>query len=181
MANILGNNFMEGPLGVVKLEFDGVDLGKTLGGAEIEFIEDVFDIMYDQDGTQPGDKVRTGCAWQITTQLAEQTLTILEKVMSGIVRAGQSAKLGRELYLSGKENEAKVLKIYRVDSDGVKSTDDHFILTFYKGWPQVTGPVTYGPDAQRSLPVTIYCFYDDDNNAFGYFGNASSVGLTPAA
>lgn len=181
MANILGNNFLEGPLGVVRLEFDGLDLGKTLDGSEIEFIEDVTDIMYDQDGTQPGDKVRTGCAWQITTQLAEQTLERLEKVMKGLTRAGNSAKLGRELYLSAKENEAKVLKVIRVDSEGVKSTDAHFIMTFYKAWPQVTGPVTYGPDAQRALPVTFYCFFDDTNTAFGYFGNASSVGLIPAA
>jgi hypothetical protein len=180
MANILGNNFMEGPLGVVRFEFDGLDLGKTLGGAEIEFIEDVFDIMYDQDGTQPGDKVTTGCAWQVTTQLAQQTLERLDKVMKGLTRAGNSAKLGRELYQSAKENKAAVLRVYRVDSEGSEAADAHFVLTFYKAWPQVTGPVAYGPDSQRALPVTFYCFWDDTNEAFGYFGNASSVGLTPA-
>ena len=30
MVNILGNNFIEGPLGVVQLEFNGVDIGKHL-------------------------------------------------------------------------------------------------------------------------------------------------------
>lgn len=181
MANILGNNFIEGPLGVVQLEFDGVDLGKTLDDTEIEKIEDVFDVLYAQDGTQPADKVRTGEAFQVTCQLAEQTLTRLEKVMAGVTKAGNSAKFGRELYLSGKDNEAKVLKIKRVDSDGVVSADDHFILVFYEAWPQVTGPTTYGPASQRVLPVTFYCFFNSTNLAFGYFGNASSVGLTPVA
>ena len=60
MANILGNNFIEGPLGVVQLEFNGVDIGKTFEDTEIEFIQDVTDILYAQDGTQPADKVRTG-------------------------------------------------------------------------------------------------------------------------
>lgn len=180
MANILGNNFIEGPLGVVQLEFNGVDIGKTFEDTEIEFIQDVTDILYAQDGTQPADKVRTGAAWQITCQMAEQTLERLVEVMKGVTRAGNSAKLGRELYLSGKDNEAKVLKIKRVDSEGNVSTDDHFIMVFYKGWPQVTSPVSYGPSTQRTLELTFYCFWDETNNAFGYFGNASSVGLTPA-
>jgi hypothetical protein len=181
MANIMGNNFQEGPLGVVKLTYDGVDMGKTLGDTTIEFIEDITDIFYAQDGTQPADKVPTGQAYQVTCQIAEINLARLEKINRGTVKAGNSMKYGRNLYISLRDN-AKVLRVARVDSDGVASTDTHYIQTWYSASPTVSnGAVAFGPDSQRYIEVTFYIFYNDTYEAFGYQGVASSVGLIPAA
>ena len=181
MANIMGNNFQEGPLGVVRLTYDGIDMGKTMGDTTIESIEDITDIFYAQDGTQPADKVPTGKAYQITCQIAEITLTRLEKIDRGTVKAGNSLKYGRSLYISLRDN-AKVLKVARVDSDGVQSTNPHYIQTWYSASPTITnGAVSFGPDSQRMIEVTFYIFYNDTYGGFGYQGVASSVGLLPAA
>lgn len=181
MANApIGNNFIEGVLGVVTLNFNGVELGKTIDETTIEFIEDLKDIMFAQDGTQPYDKIPTGQAYQVTTKIGEITWARLEKVLRGITlgNSGNSAKLGRDIYRSGRDNFAKVLTLTRVDSDGNASTDPLFKLTFYKALPTVNGAIGgFGADVQREVEVVFYIFYDESKEAFGYAGYASSVGL----
>ena len=180
MANApIGNNFWEGELGVVRLTFDGTALGKTTEETAIEFIEDLKDIMFAQDGTQPADKIPTGQAYQITCNLGEVTLARLEKLLRGITVSGNSASLGADLYRSGKDNFAKVLTLTRVDSEGVASTDPLYKLTFYLAMPIIAaGLSTFGPDTQKITPVTFYCFRDESNsNKFGYSGYATSLGL----
>lgn len=176
--NPMGTDFIEGPLGVVSLNFNNVDLGKTLEEANLEFIEDIKDIFYAQDGTQPADKIPTGQAYQVTVKLAQQTWARLKELMRGVTVVGHSAKLGVDLYRSGKDNFAKVLIVTRVDSEGTGSTVPEYKLTFYKAMPIVTQFAIFGPDTQRSVDVTFYCFRDSTHsNAFGYSGHASSLGL----
>jgi len=179
MANPpMGLNFIEGSLGVVNLVFNNVNLGKTIDEATLEFIEDMKDINFAQDGTQPYDKVPTGQAWQITCKLGELTWARLKEVLRGITVSGNSAKLGRNIYLSGRDNFAKVLTVTRVDSDGNSSTDPLYRLYCYKALPTVNGAIgAFGPDTQREVEVVFYLFYDETNEAFGYSGYASSLGL----
>lgn len=183
MANPpIGNNFVEGPLGVVRLTFDSVALGKTLDEATIEFIEDMKDIKFAQDGTQPADKIPTGQAYRVTCKLGEPEWDRLSKLMRGLTPSGDgnSAKLGRDIYRSGKTNFAKVLVIQRVDSDGVASTDPRFRLTFYKAIPSVSGAIgPFGPDTQRGVDVVFDCMYDETvgHECFGYSGYPTSLGL----
>ena len=178
MADPLGSNFIEGVLGVVQMYFDGIDLGKTLDEATLEFIEDIKDIMFAQNGTQPADKIPTGQAYQITANFAQRTWARLEKLLRGVTVVGNSAKLGVDLYRSGYDNFAKQLILYRVDSDGVVSTSPIYRLVMYKAMPTVSGPIaTFGPDTQQQVTVTFYCFKDTTKNAFGYSGYASSLGL----
>lgn len=181
MANApMGTNFIEGVLGVVRLIFNNVDLGKTVDEASVEFIEDIKDIFFAQDGTQPADKVPTGQAYQVTCKLGQQTWVRLQQLMRGIaIGSGGSVALGADLYRSGKDTFAKELKIIRVDSDGTAWTDPQYTLVFFKAFPQVSGPVgNFGPDTQRTVDVTFYCFRDSaHDNKFGYQGNPSSFGL----
>jgi hypothetical protein len=184
MGNVVGANFWEGSLGVIRIEFDGVDLGKTVEEANIEYIEDIKDIHFAQDGTQPADKYRTGAAYQVTARFGQITIPRIVKLIKGTEAsgAGNSLKLGRELYLSMLEDESKVLIVRRVDSEGVVSTDPDFILNFYNAVPLITGgSFIYGPDTQRDIEVTFYVFFNDTNLAFGYTGYASSLGLANVA
>jgi hypothetical protein len=179
MANPpIGNNFIEGPLGVVTINFNGVDLGKTIDEAMLEFIEDIKDINFAQNGTQPYDKIPTGQAYQVTVKLGEITWARLGEVLRGVTVTGNSAKLGRDIYRSGRDNFSKILILRRVDSDGNASTDNLFRLLFYKAMPTVNGAIgSFGPDTQREVQVVFYCFYDESKEAFGYSGYASSLGL----
>lgn len=184
MANEpLGNNAWEGVLGVVRITFNGVSLGKTTADTEITIDQDIKDIIFQQDGTKYSDKVRTGVAHQVTCVFGEIDTALLEQLHKGWEKstAENSMKLGRSLYQSWKTAEAKVLKLTRVDSEGNASTDPRHQIVFYKAAPEITGPVMWGADTQRNVPVTFHIFFDDTESAFGYSGFASSVGLTPAA
>lgn len=178
MSDPMGNNFFEGVLGVVQLTYDNVDLGKTLDEATLEFIEDLKDIFYAQFGTQPYDKIPTGQAYQLSCKLGEQTLARMAKLIRGFSYNGNSAKLGVDLYRSGRDNFSKVLEVKRVDSDGNASSNSLFRLYFYKAMPTINGTVAnFGPDSQREFDVTFYIFKDATKGAFGFSGYASSVGL----
>lgn len=183
MANIWGNNIWEGPLGVVELEFDNLNMGKTMEDTTVERDEDVKDILYQQDGTKPADYAKTGLLYIVRTKIAEISTDKMAKIMPDITISGDgnSVKLGRELYRSLKTYEAKVLKVIRVDSEGDASTDDDFILVFYKAIPIVTGTIDWGADTQRGIEIEWRCLWDETEGAFGYSGKASSVGLNPAA
>lgn len=178
--NPLGNCFIEGPLGVVNLTFNSVDLGRAVNDTEMELIEDIKDIFYAQDGTQPADKIPTGQAYQLTFRMGEPTWERLNEASRGLTvsSTGKSALLGRDIYRSGKDSFAKQLDVYRVDSDGASSTDDFYKAVFWKAMPTVSGSIgAFGPDTQREVEVIFYIFYDATNSGYGYSGYASSLGL----
>jgi len=178
MANPpIGTNFMEGPLGVVVLNFNGVDLGKTIDDATLEFIEDIKDILYAQDGTQPYDKIPTGQAYQVTCKMGQITYQRLAQVLRGLkYSAPGSASFGRDIYRSGRDNFSKVLTLTRVDSDGNASADPFYKATFWKAMPTVNGALgAFGPDTQREVEVVFYCFYDETKEQFGFSGHETSV------
>jgi hypothetical protein len=180
MANPpIGNHFMEGVIGVVNVEWNGVDYGKTTADTEIVVDQDIKDIIYQQDGTKYADKVRTGIVYQVNVTFGEIDNALLASLDQGITASGggDSLKMGRDLYQSWKDTFANSLVLKRVDSDGVSSTDPLFWATFYKAAPEVTGSIPYGADTQRAVTVTFHVFYDDTNGAFGYTGYASSLGL----
>lgn len=180
MANApMGDDFVEGSMGVIDLVFDGVYLGYTMEEASLEYIEDIKDILFAQLGTQPADKVPTGQAYQVTVKIGQTTLARLQKLIRGLTVAGHSANLGSDLYRSAYDNFARRLVCRRVDSDGVASTDPFHRTTFYKAFPMVTGAIggPFGPDTQRGTEITFYIFKDRSRQSFGFIGHASSVGL----
>jgi hypothetical protein len=178
----IGNNALEGVLGVVDVYFDGVYMGKTTADTEIVPEEDNKDILFSQTGTKPDDKIPTGISYMVNATFGEITGARIEKLQRGFdASAFNSGKFGRDIYVSRREN-AKELKLIRVDSEGVASTDPAMQIVFYKASPEITGTLLgYGPDLQRNIPCSFYLFYDNDEKAFGYYGNASSMGLTPVA
>jgi hypothetical protein len=175
----IGDTFIEGSLSVVQIEFDNVDLGYTTDATEMEFIEDLADILYQQFGTQPYDKIPTGQAIQITCVLGQITNARMEKLMRGITLSGdgKSMNFGNDLYRSGRDNFAKEIVIKRVQSDGTVTTDPRFIFTGYVAMPMVTGPVSFEASTQRGLAVTFYLFKNIAKDSFGYTGYPSSLGL----
>lgn len=178
MGSLLGNNFWEGVVGVVQANFKGLDLGKTTADTEIKPDQDILDIKYQQDGTKPADRVRTGLVYIVTMTFGEIDTTLLEALLSGVSKAGNSLKLGRSLYKSMKTSEAGLLKLARIDDTGLVTTDNDYILRMFKACPEVKSAIVYGAAKQKDVQVEFYCYWDDNRNAFGYSGSASSVGLT---
>lgn len=70
-------------LGVCNVLFDGIDLGFTKGGVEVEVATSTHEITVDQLGETPIDEIITGRTVQATVPLAETTLDNLVAIMPG--------------------------------------------------------------------------------------------------
>ncbi len=176
--NPIGMNALEGSLGVLKITFNNISMGKSMGGCEIEKVEDIKDIMHDQNGTQPWDKIVTGQAWLVRTPLSEITVARIQQVSRGIVvAAGGSTKFEDDMFRSGRDNFAKKLILKRINSDGSETTDPMYTFNFYLAFPRITAPFTYTVDGQRVMEVEWYIFKSTTNNCYGYMGYNSSLGI----
>lgn len=70
-------------LGVCNVLFDGVDLGFTKGGVEVEVATSTKEVMVDQMGETPIDEIIMGRTVSATVPLAETTLENLVAIMPG--------------------------------------------------------------------------------------------------
>jgi hypothetical protein len=176
----MGDDFIEGSLGVVDITFDSVNLGKTVDEAVLEPIVDRKEIKYAQDGTQPADFVVTGQAYKVTCKIGQPTWARLKKVMYGLTVAGHSALLGRDLYRSILAAYSKVLILKRVDSNGNPSAVHKYWLTCWKALPLVNGAIaTFGPDTQRTVTIEWLIVFDatKGHEGFGYSGSSTTLGI----
>lgn len=79
-------------LGVCNVLFDGVDLGFTKGGVEVEVATSTKEITVDQMGETPIGEIIMGRTVQATVPLAETTLDNLVAVMPGSELISDGAK-----------------------------------------------------------------------------------------
>lgn len=181
-----GNSkLVAGPLGVVKVGFKGYDLGKTTAETTMKVDQDIKDIIYQQDGTKPSDKVRTGAVVLITGTLGEVKTKTLALLQAGITAGHSSADedfgvLGRSVYQSMRDNEVGGLKLAACSADGIASEEPEDQFCFYEAVFNLTGNlVNWGADVQRGLPFEIYVFFypfaegqsTAHRGAFGYWGD----------
>lgn len=79
-------------LGVCNVLFDGVDLGYTKGGVEVEVQTSTYEIMVDQQGQTPIGELVTGRTVSATVPLAEATLDNLVAIMPGSTLVSDGTK-----------------------------------------------------------------------------------------
>ena len=70
-------------LGVCTVFFDGVDLGYTKGGAEVEVHTNTHEVKIDQFGETPINELVTGREVTVKVPLAETTLDNIVRIMPG--------------------------------------------------------------------------------------------------
>lgn len=174
-----------GPLGVVKVGFEGYDLGLTTADATLTPDQDVKDIIYQQEGTKPADHVRTGIEYILAAVFGEIKTGLLVQLMAGVSTANTSAldddgTIDRNIYQSMLATEAGGLRVIAVDENGVASELDVDILQFYDVIPVIDGElVQWGADTQRNLPVNFRIKWHrfgsgesvGKSGAFGYWGD----------
>lgn len=179
------SKLLDQPLGVVKIGFKGYDLGKTTSGTMLAADQDIKDILFQQDGTKPGDHVRTGIEYILKATFGEINTGILKALMSGFSSenhdaAEDSATFGRSLYKSMRDTEAGVLQIAAVDENGVPSALEEDNLYFYEAISIVTGDaINWEADNQRNIAVEFRIKYHvfeagestTKYGAFGYYGD----------
>lgn len=88
----MANDTRQVKLGVCHVLFDGVDLGLTKGGVEVEVTTMKHDVTVDQFGETAIGALITGRNVKVTAPLAETTLETLVEVMPGAVLTTDGAK-----------------------------------------------------------------------------------------
>jgi len=87
-------------LGVCKVFFDGVDLGYTKGGVEVEASSDTKVVTVDQLGNTPVDEIVMGRKVSVKVPLAETTAINLAKIMPGAILTTNGAKATGDIVVS---------------------------------------------------------------------------------
>lgn len=192
MADLVAGNsgLLLGPLGNVLINFDSDNLGKTTADTALTKIEDVKDILYSQDGTQPSDHVPTGMLYQLAATFGEIKTELLEKILYSFSSQvtdpsteDDSGTFGRFLYQSLRDNKAKKLLVTATDENGDARTGEENILKFYECVPLIDeNIINWGADTQRNLPTRFMIYYSvfgasqvsgGPYGAFGYYGDAA--------
>ena len=83
-------------LGVCKLYYDGIDLGYTKGGVEVQVTTETYKVEVDQFGKSPINELIMSRAVTVKAPLAETTLHNLVRIMPGatLVQTGGGAASG---------------------------------------------------------------------------------------
>ena len=186
------SNILDGPLGVVQLYLREsgsaveINLGKTTAASELSFDHDWLDVIYQQTGTKPADKIETGKLVMVSATFGEIENDLIAYLDNGNTLSGSGASLGfsTNQYVSLLDSNSYELIIRSVNSNGVTSTSDSERIVMYKAIPEITGVINFDAASQKSLAVSFYCFKQEYTNtissaleqSFGYLGVASSLG-----
>ena len=189
-----GNSaLLAGPLGVVEVAFNGYSLGKTTGDTTLDVSQNIKDIIFQQSGTMPADKVRTGILYQLKATFGEISTGLLSQLISGFDATTQDpnsdgAVLTRSVYKSMRDNESAPLRVVSIGPDGTQSEEDSDIFNFYETIVNIDGTlINWGADTQRNIPVTFdiywHKFADGESvkykGAFGYYGDPIVADVPP--
>lgn len=175
---ILGTNFWEGDMKIVDIAVAGTSLGKTTGGCSIQRTVNYKEIMKDQNGSVPYDKIRTGVGYQMKAIFSDLSISLYTKLCKDLTTTGllKSVKGGRKIF-SSLRAEAQYLDVTKYEDDGVTlSTDPDQKMHVYLATAEITGDFDQsGPDNQRTLEVTFDFWFDYTKKGYFYTGTESSV------
>lgn len=149
------------PLSPMRVTFKGVDLGGTTGSVKFSKKIAMADIMVDQYGKTPIDKVVSGYAYSVKFTLAEVKYKPNWQVVfpsDVIVNSGPNSavqslmNIGDHLYA-----KSGLLLLHPLENANGDLSADY---NFAKAASIQTSEVDYGPDKQTGLSVEIVIFPD---------------------
>lgn len=172
-----GTNIFDTPLGVVFIDYKGVDLGKTTDATKLMNEEDLKDILYQQNGTKPFTKIRTGVSWMIQCVLGNPGLQRLGLINPNMKPSPSfiSMDFSRQLFVDLQDEAGRLVVTEMINN--IRSTDPKRIMVFPKAAARMTTEIGWGVDLQRTVGVEFWCFVNEATQSFGYSGYASSLGL----
>lgn len=172
------SGFFNDYLGIVKLKYKNVSLGKTNGGTIITKTPSIKDIVSDQDGDKPFDGIRIGEEFKIKATLIDIDNELLAIIDPGLALSGnkKSVDLNRSLFQSIR-SEAGVLEITRCNDKGVESTNPDDRAYLFEVSAVLTGDMSKFDLNQRSLEVEFKVWWNETYQTYGYVGYASSLGI----
>lgn len=107
----MASNTSNVKLGVCKVFFDGIDLGYTKGGVEVDVSTETHKVEVDQFGKSPINELIMGRSVKATVPLAETTVENMARIMPGatVVATGGAKATGTVTLSSNPTNGQTVL------------------------------------------------------------------------
>lgn len=148
---------------VTKRDGTSKTITRTFGGVEWSETEEKAEIVYDQTGAVPADRMSQGFRNEVLVPLAAVDLDLLaffpgvEKVTGtdGKVFIRRVSRLG--LLDSEALMELELIQY----SGGLPSTNPEDKITFPAAAPQVEGEKTFDAATQRAFPLRFFCYGDE--------------------
>lgn len=162
-----------GPCNIV---FDGVNMGHTLDGVELEAEREFTDVVVDKYGNTPIDKVLTGNRLRIKfklaqTEWAQWNLAIPETSSYDGAAAADRADFGADAGYSLR-TDAKRLVIHPMKNVATDLSDD---VTVYKAVSVESVMLPLKIDEQRAMEITMEGLVDESygtGRRLGHYGPA---------
>jgi hypothetical protein len=177
-------NLMSGPAIIYIDESGDVDFGFTKGPVKLDVTAQVLNLMADQLGTTPANKIITGIEAKVTIPLAEYTLVNIKRSFANAVPLQDDVTAGHKRVdlrpLAGKSllSRAKKITIKPIDPiTAIETTNKDLWITIPLASPdETTIGLELGTESQRVINATFYCFPDTANsNRVLYFGDGTAV------
>ena len=157
-------------LGLLNINFNGVDLGLTKGGAEVMFEPEYEDITVDQFGKSPIDKVLVAEKFSVKVPLAEQTLANMKIAMPTGTLTTSDGKtkltLGRDAGYKLSTNAARLILHPRANATDDLSED----IVMWKAVAIKETKLDYKIDGQTVIEVELMALVDTGRANGQYLG-----------
>lgn len=163
-------------LGICQITLDGVDLGYTLGGVEVDITTNTHPVVTDRFGESLVTEYITKRNITISAPLAETTLVNLEKIMPGATLHvnGQAQQIVATCGTG--INLAAIAKPIRLHPQALPANDDSEDFYFYKAATAGSLSYTYKHDNVRVFATTFICYPSQENGGLVFsYGNADQL------
>lgn len=169
-------------LSPVRVTFNGVDLGGSLGNVVVTTKYNKANILADQSGNTVRDRRVSGIEVTVTTELVQvKDIDIWKVVFPNALKV--TSGLNKALYVQGAIGEsdlakAGILILHPLSLPDADLSGDH---KFYKACGSAESEITYGPEEQAKLKIVWNILPDDSvvPDRF-YFHGDPSIGLVNA-
>lgn len=173
MSNI--NNLR---MSAATITFGGVSLGHTQGGVTFSYEPSTEDLLADQYGETPIDKVLTGETLTIQANLAEAVVGVLNSAMPAgahaLGGAGERLGMGTDAGYSLRA-DSKQLVLHPVDKAIGDTSED---VVIYKAVVADTVELNYEVDGQRVFEVTFAALVDETYASGRRLGHIGSTNVS---
>lgn len=161
-------------VGVCSVTLGGVDLGHTMGGVEVSYEPEYFDVTVDKYGNTVVDKKLIGEKLSAKVPLAEYTIANLKVAMPNSSFAGAAnarATIGKSSGQSAAANSA-VLVLHPI-SEGTRAYD----IVMYKAVSTAQVTLAHKIDEEKIIECTFEALLDEtksDGNYLGMIGDSTA-------
>lgn len=153
-------------IGVCSITFNGVDLGHTAGGVEVNYTPDHVDLVVDQYGETPFDKSLLKEELTAKVPLAENTLANLKVAIPSGELTGNKLTIGRNAgYMLS--NEAKLLVLHPIRNDAADLSED---ITMYSAVVISEIMIPLKVDEQTVIEATFLALINENHSNKDYLG-----------